>query len=246
MNKINLAYFNEKEYDEIKEKKKINNSKKDTIQLKYFESYFDFDYSGVKIIKNYNTNKFIRNLINDDENVNSNIAINDFYIKNKDIIIISPFTKIKDILSSRVNGNIHNYLKNQTLLESNSNIEKIIVKEYQEFERIFDLTDINLTKVDLINYIDIKDEFVGKNNIKQILNILNEQNNKKLIIFNDVDYLKIEELKLFLINFSFLFVVNNYENNYEFIENFEDFIIFSNYRNLSDWYQENEIVKNKV
>lgn len=246
MNKINLSYFEEKKYEEIKEKRKIQNSHNDTIKFQYFDSLFNFDYSGIKIIKNNNTNKFIRGLINDDENVNSNISVNDFYIKNKDIIIISPFTKMKDILSSRVNGNVHNYLKNKSLLDSNSNIEKTIVKEYQVFDEIFDLTDINLTKVDIINYIDIKDEFVSENNIKQIFNILNDNNNKKLIIFNDVDYLKIYELEDFLVNFNFIFVVNGYDNTYEVIENFEEFVIFTRNKSLNDWYQENEIVKNSV
>ncbi|MDK2819921.1 MAG: hypothetical protein KFW07_03730 [Mycoplasmataceae bacterium] len=246
MNKINLSYFEEKKYEEIKEKRKIENSHNDTIKFQYFDSLFNFDYSGIKIIKNNNTNKFIRGLINDDENVNSNISVNDFYIKNKDIIIISPFTKMKDILSSRVNGNVHNYLKNKSLLDSNSNIEKTIVKEYQVFDEVFDLTDINLTKVDIINYIDIKDEFVSENNIKQIFNILNDNNNKKLIIFNDVDYLKIYELEDFLVNFNFIFVVNSYDNTYEVIENFEDFVIFTRNKSLNDWYQENEIVKNSV
>lgn len=246
MNKINLSYFKDEEEKIIEEKKKIESNSSDSITFHYFDSYFDFEYSGVKIIKNHNTNKFIRNLLNDDENTNSNISINDFHVKNKDIIIISPFTKIKDILSARTNANMHNYLKNKDIMRSNSNIENSIINEYKEFEEIFDLTDINLTKADLINYIEIKDEFVNSENIKQIFNILNDKNNKKLVIFNDVDYLKIEELKEFLINFNFLFIVNYYEDNYEDIENIEDYIIFSKNKNLNDWYQENENIKNNV
>ncbi len=245
MNKINLSYFVEKEYETIKEKIKINTQPKDMISFQYFNHLFGFDYGGVKIIKTHNTNKLIRSLINDEENINSNISINDFHIKNKDIIIISPFTKMKDILSSKMNGNIHNYLKNKTILDSNSNIEKIIVQEYQEFKSIFDLTEINLTKVDLINYIDIKDEFVSSDNIRQIFNILNDQNNKKLIIFNDVDYLKMDELNVYLSNFNFLFVINNDEYSYENIENIENFILFSKNKNINNWYQEQEIKLSK-
>lgn len=246
MNKINLSYFEDKEYKIIEEKRRIKNNPKDEIKFHYLSNIFNFDYSGVKIIKNNNTNKFIRALINDEQNINSNILINDFHVKNKDIVIISPFTKIKDILSSKVNGNIHNHLKNEDILFSNSNIEKIIVEQYNGFESIFDLTDINLSKADLINYIDIKDEFVNENNIKAILNILRNQINKKLIIFNDVDYLKIHELDQFMTNFNFLFVINSYEKSYENIENFEDFIIFSQNNSLNDWYQEKEMIKNNI
>jgi hypothetical protein len=225
MNKINFSYFNEEEIETIIEKSKIKTiDYATTISFNYLNNYYNFDYLGIKIMKNVNTNKLIRSLLNDEE-IESNISINNYHIKNKDIIIISPFTKINDILSSKTNGNLHNFLKDEKIIDSNSIIEKTITNEFNKFKMIDQLTDINLSKVDLINFIDINDNFVSEKNIKLILDILKNTTSKKLIIFNDVEYIKISELDQYISYFNFLYVVNEYEENYKNLIDYKYFLI---------------------
>jgi len=225
MNKINYdILINKKTLIEIEKIELKTTLDFSNIEFIISNKFFNFDYLGLKIIKTNNTNKFIRNLLND-QNVNSNIKINNLSVKNKDTIIISPFTKVGDVLSSRSNGNLHNFMKDNKICESNSNIEKIVVENYNQFEAISSLTELNLTKADLINYIDINDEFVSSKNIKLIFDILKNQNKKIMIIFNDVDYFKINQCSKYLLHFNFLYIVNKEEFNFIDIINIEDYIL---------------------
>jgi len=240
MNKINFSYFNEDELEVIIEKSKIKTiDYATTISFNYFDNYYNFDYLGVKIMKHVNTNKLIRLLLNDNE-IDSNISINNYRIKNKDIIIISPFTKINDILSSRTNGNLHNFLKDEKVIDSNSIIEKSITDEFNKFTKIEQLTELNLSKVDLINYVDINDNFVSEKNIKLILEILKNTTSKKLIIFNDVEYIKISELDQYISFFNFLYVINEYEENYKNLIDYKYFLILVKNSLMYDLFSKNK------
>jgi len=240
MNKINFSYFNEDELEVIIEKSKIKTiDYATTISFNYLDNYYNFDYLGVKIMKHVNTNKLIRLLLNDNE-IDSNISINNYRIKNKDIIIISPFTKINDILSSRTNGNLHNFLKDEKVIDSNSIIEKSITDEFNKFTKIEQLTELNLSKVDLINYVDINDNFVSEKNIKLILEILKNTTSKKLIIFNDVEYIKISELDQYISFFNFLYVINEYEENYKNLIDYKYFLILVKNSLMYDLFSKNK------
>ncbi len=240
MNKINFSYFNEDELEVIIEKSKIKTiDYATTISFNYLDNYYNFDYLGVKIMKHVNTNKLIRLLLNDDE-IDSNISINNYRIKNKDIIIISPFTKINDILSSRTNGNLHNFLKDEKVIDSNSIIEKSITDEFNKFTKIEQLTELNLSKIDLINYVDINDNFVSEKNIKLILEILKNTTSKKLIIFNDVEYIKISELDQYISFFNFLYVINEYEEYYKNLIDYKYFLIFVKNSLMYDLFSKNK------
>lgn len=238
MNKINFEYFNEEKISEIIEKSKIKIPDYNTIiSFNYHENYYNFDYLGLKFIKHHNTNKLIRTLLFNEENiVNSNISINNIPIKNKDIIIISPFTKINDILSSKVNGNVHNFLKDEGIIETNSKIESTIVDQYNSFNKIFELTDLNLAKVDLINYVDIKDSFISEDNIELIFEILKNNTSKKLIILNDVDYINIKKIEKYITNFNFLYIINENDDSYKNILNYENFLILIKDNLMDDLY----------
>lgn len=218
---INWDYFEKSNnFNEIEEKISFHrNEINDNIQFHLFGSIFNFEFGGIKIIQCNNTNKFLRNIF--DEYMEPLISINGIRINSKNLFIISPMTKISDILNNKSSGDLCKYLKN---CDNSSDIKKInnLLGEiyYQKDDCIKNVTEISLAKTDLINYLDIKDEFVNEKNIFDILTILKTNNIKKLIVFNDVDYLSIENTKRFSSNFDFLYLMNNYEKNWEFTKNY--------------------------
>lgn len=226
VNKINFKYFDTKKVIENEIPKIVykNDFNKDLSFNKNNVNHF-FEYCGFSVIKTKNTNKSIKELLFNNY-YESYIKINGIIIKNKDVIIISPFTKISDILSSKTNGNLHHYLKEQNCFSVNNEIETFISQKIDALTSTFnELIDIDLSKCDVINYIDIKDEFITKENIKKILEILKQYENKKLIIFNDVDYLDYDSIMDYINHFNFLYFVNDFEENYKCIDNYEIFLI---------------------
>ena len=229
INKINFSYLKNKEVIEDEEKIIFANNIQNKIALIKNDLSFYYEFSGFKLIKCINTNKAIKELLFKN-NVESFIKINDSYLKQKDILIISPFTKIKDILNSKTNGNIHNFLKEKNLMNTNKSIEDFILEKLSQCdEEVKNVIDYDLSKCDLINYIDIKDEFVSSENIFDILNILKTYDRKYLVIFNDIDYLKYERIVEFLPFFNFLYFVNSIDEDYKKLENYEEFLIEYDY-----------------
>ncbi len=229
INKINFSYLKNKEVIEDEEKIIFANNIQNKIALIKNDLSFYYEFSGFKLIKCINTNKAIKELLFKN-NVESFIKINDSYLKQKDILIISPFTKIKDILNSKTNGNIHNFLKEKNLMNTNKSIEDFILEKLSQCdEEVKNVIDYDLSKCDLINYIDIKDEFVSSENIFDILNILKTYDRKYLVIFNDIDYLKYERIVGFLPFFNFLYFVNSIDEDYKKLENYEEFLIEYDY-----------------
>ncbi|MGL4951183.1 MAG: hypothetical protein ACRC4M_05150 [Mycoplasma sp.] len=203
----------------------INN----TIEFHILNNIFDFSFQGLKIIKTINTNKFIR-LIFDDKG-ESKLKINNNKIKSKKIIIISPLTRISDILDTKTSGVVANYLKINGGLEDKSEIEKSIEERFKTKSESFqNIIDINLTKASLLPFLDVNENFVDELNIIDILNILKNDEERKLIIFNDVEYLKIKNIEKWNKWFDFLYITNSYENNYETM--YGEFMLVENCGNL--------------
>ena len=229
LNKINYGYFQKEKVTEVESQIIYANKFNETISLIKNNQSLSFDYVGFKLIKSVNTNKSIKDLIYKNH-IESNIKINDVTLKQKDIIIISAFSRISDILSSRSSGNLHNFLKNKNLIETNYQIEEFIVSKINQYQNDLDnLIDLNLSKCDLINYIDAKDDFIDKTNIIQLLNVLKSYDKKLLVIFNDVDYLKFEQVTDLLPFYNFLYFVNGFEDSYKLIENYQDFLVEYDY-----------------
>ena len=100
MNKINLSYLKSKITIEEEQKIIFTNKIQNKIALIKNELSFYYEFYGFKLIKCVNTNKTIKELLFKN-NVETHIKINDLFLKQKDVIIISPFTKIKDILNAK-------------------------------------------------------------------------------------------------------------------------------------------------
>ena len=218
MNKINFDILDNEIIIKNNENNAIDHNKniiehKSLVQFDIYNKSFIFEYYGIKIISTNNTNKFIRNIICGNL-VNSNIKISGNYIRHSNIIVISLFSRISDILNSRVNGSIHNYLKdNINLGNVNKNINNLITKEYQEINSIHKVTNLDFSKSDLINFIDVSNEYINEENFFSILEILKEINNKKTIIFNDIDFIKYNNCVGYIKWFNFIFVSNNSDIN---------------------------------
>ena len=68
-----------------------------------------------------------------------------------------------------------------------------------------------------------------RTNIIQLLNVLKSYDKKLLVIFNDVDYLKFEEVTDLLPFYNFLYFVNGFDDSYKLIENYQDFLVEYDY-----------------
>lgn len=185
------------------------------------KSSFEFNYSGIRIIKTLNTNKFLRKLF--DDNGDCNIKINGIKTRAKDVLIISPLTRINDLLNTKVSGNINDFLKTGDIGKDKMMMENEIMKIFNSKENCFkELVDVDLEKTDLINYVDVKEDFVDEKNILDVLEVLNKVNKKCLIIFNDVQYLSLEHCGKYLKRFDFLYIMNSFEKEWLEIKNFEE------------------------
>ncbi|WP_022935207.1 hypothetical protein ACJA28_00335 [Mesomycoplasma moatsii] len=225
VNTINYDYFKKKEKEEIKSNVIYAFNINDQIALIKNSQSFYYEYSGFKIIKCLNTNKAIKEMLYKD-NIYSNIKMNDTFLKQKDIILISPFTKISDILSSRINANLHNWLKQNELMNINIELENFVSSKLQKFENDLEqIVDYDFSKCDLIHFLNIKDEFISESNIEKIFNILKTFDKKFLIIFNDINYLSYESLSKYFQFFNFLYFVNSIDEDYKIIQDFDDYLI---------------------
>ena len=130
----------------------------------------------------------------------------------------------------KINGNIHKFLKEQNLIQTNKDIEEYVIEKLNNCdESIKNIIDYDLSKCDLINYIDVKDEFISSENILNVLDVLKTHDKKYLIIFNDIDYLKYSEIENYFPFFNFLYFVNSIDEDYKKLINYEEFLIEYDY-----------------
>ncbi len=228
-NKINLTFLNNcLEIQENGEKIVISSERFIDNFMSFVITNADcvqFDYFGFKIVKTTNTNISIRNLIYKD-NISTNIKINDIFIKQKDVIIISPFTRVSEIISDRNNDNLHQFLKENDIFLANNLLEQFINKQLISLpNNVQNIINHNYSKCDLINYCEVKDDFIDEYNIIDVLEILKTFNNKYTIIFNDIIYLKYDLVYKYLQHFNFLYFINHKNNDYQIIQNWEDYLI---------------------
>ena len=124
-------------------------------------------------------------------------------------------------MNDKNNGTLHNFLKDNGNAQRTLKIENEIVKIYEEINYLNNVIDLDLSKSDIINFIDIKDDFVNEKNILTILEIMKVENHKKLIIFNDVNLIKYQDFQNLLNYFDFLYIVNSLNeinlNNFQFL-----------------------------
>lgn len=226
MNTLRLKPLNIKTSEEYKNhssdittlNKHLDNLRKDNEKLSFLIDNFSskLNFNGIKIIITDEPNLLIRKLLNDNETY-SRIQINDNTIRNKNIFHISHFTKISDILNSKKNGLLHQYLKKKDILKSDLQLQDFISKSFINMEdrNLDNISSIDYSDASILDYLEIGNEYLTKETFHSILSILKDSStDKMLIILNDYNLISIDEIAL------------NYSKDF-------DFLIFT--KNINKW-----------
>lgn len=144
----------------------------------------DLDYNGIKILQSNNPNLFYKDIILD-----SSIYINDYKIKNENIIYINNFSQLKDFMNLNKKSNIYSRIIELLFeykiinYENINQIINIINGEYQ-----YELLEINEgdnSKLISMFFELLNDKYLDQNLLEIILN--NVFDDKKLIILDNIE-----------------------------------------------------------
>lgn len=203
---------------------KLTSSKKQILKFNLDNISSTFEYHGLKIIVCDEPDIFVRNLLNKNESY-SNVYINDHLVRNKNIFHIHAFSKISDFINNKNNGLLHNYLKSKDIEKNNLEFEDFITQKYFDFHDndLEQVTDIDLSKSSILDYISVNSEYINNENIFNLLNIIKDSDtDKKLVIINDYKIINIENIiKNYLDSFNFLIITNDLKkwmNDFRFVE----------------------------
>lgn len=165
---------------------------------------FKFEYNGFKLIHHPMPNKFIKDLYG------SNIVLNGK--KYKEYIVISDLTKNKDLINLNRNSNLFLDINNE--LSSSEFINKeILIKISDKINEKLKYDLISIEEGDIKKIIDIffninLDNFINYEIFDYYLT--SEYNNeKKLIILNDLSFVKVNQLMKYLNSFDILLITND-------------------------------------
>ncbi|MBU3830702.1 MAG: hypothetical protein H9897_00865 [Candidatus Ureaplasma intestinipullorum] len=190
----------------------------------------DLDYNGIKILQSNNSNLFYKDVILD-----SSIYIDDYKIKNENIIYINNFSQLKDFMNLTKKSNI--FLRIIELLfeykiinyENINQIINIINNEYQ-----YELLEINEgdnSKLISMFFELLNNKYLDQNLLEIILN--NVFDDKKLIILDNIEWINLEFLSKFLNQHYFLVLTNNFE---KYIQNYKELEILTIIKNNYDYF----------
>ena len=190
----------------------------------------DLDYNGIKILQSNNPNLFYKDVILD-----SSIYIDDYKIKNENIIYINNFGQLKDFMNLNKKSNIYSRIIELLFeykiinYENINQIINIINGEYQ-----YELLEINEgdnSKLISMFFELLNDKYLDQNLLEIILN--NVFDDKKLIIFDNIEWINLEFLSKFLNQHHFLVLTNNFE---KYIQNYKEFEILTIMKNNYDYF----------
>ncbi len=190
----------------------------------------DLDYNGIKILQSNNPNLFYKDIILD-----SSIYIDDYKIKNENIIYINNFSQLKDFMNLNKKSNIYSRIIELLFeykiinYENINQIINIINGEYQ-----YELLEINEgdnSKLISMFFELLNDKYLDQNLLEIILN--NVFDDKKLIIFDNIEWINLEFLSKFLNQHHFLVLTNNFE---KYIQNYKEFEILTIMKNNYDYF----------
>ena len=195
------------------------------LQFKDNESFIQ-NYDGVCAIKAENSYTFLKDLFEFETKYEKNsITINNKTYSIKDCMIVNDLTKVSDLF----NFTIKNYLTQLINNNENWNVEKII-----NFSLLNDISNVcnqkitnNFINVNVDwskaykNFFELNNELFVDKDI--MLSWIDYQTNleKKVIIFQNFDSLKISDLYKFTSKFHFILLTNDILKNCEKFEEFE-------------------------
>ena len=187
--------------------------------IEYNNQTYDLEFEGIKLFQVKNPNQFTKEFyLNAIEGKYSNVDI----FKNN-IMIISDFTKIDEFIilskSSEFFKDILNKLIEMKFIDENKVLSLIdSINELYEFEIIEHKPDFNKIVANLLEINEKK--YLDKNLFLKFLD--NKIFSQKItFIINDVDWLKINDIKKYLNNYNFIFITNDLRKNINNINDFE-------------------------
>ena len=190
----------------------------------------DIDYNGIKLFQCNNPNLFYKDII-----LNSTIYIDDYLIKNENIIYINNFSQLKEFMNLTKKSNIYSkiielFFEYKIINYDNINqIINIINNEYQ-----YELLEINEgDNSKLINMFFelLNNKYLDINLLEIILNDVFED--KKLIVFDNIEWISFEFLSKFLNQHHFLIITNNFQ---KYINNCKELEILSIIKDNYDYF----------
>lgn len=168
----------------------------------------EIEFNGIKIFDVENTNLFYRDVI-----LKSNIYLEDYKIKDENIIYINNFAKICDFINlskkSFLFSKINELLFENKIVNFDSikNIVDIVNNNYN-----YELLEINEGDTGkLINmFFELtNDKYLDKKVFEIILKDVFEE--KKLIIIDNLEWIEIDWLANFLNSHNFIILTNNFK-----------------------------------
>lgn len=177
----------------------------------------DLDYNGIKILQTNNPNLFYKDVI-----IDSSIYIDDYKVKNENIIYINNFSQLKDFMNLNKKSNIYSRIiellfEYKIINYDNINqIINIINNEYQY--ELLELNEGDNAKLISMFFELLNDKYLDKILLEIILN--NVFDDRKLIILDNIEWINLEFLAKFLNQHYFLVITNNFE---KYIQNYKEF-----------------------
>lgn len=191
----------------------------------------EVDFNGIKIFDVKNPNLFYKEVF-----LESNIYLDEFKIKDENIIYINNFSKINDFITlskkSFLFTKIYELIHENNIInyESIKNILNIVNETYS-----YELLDINDgDNIKLINiFFELcEDKYIDKKILEIILNNVFEE--KKLIVFDNIEWIDISFLSKYINQHNFIVLTNNFYKYISFKREFEILTIFKENYDYSD------------
>lgn len=176
----------------------------------------DLDYNGIKILQTNNPNLFYKDVI-----IDSSIYIDDYKVKNENIIYINNFSQLKDFMNLNKKSNIYSRIiellfEYKIINYDNINqIVNIINNEYQY--ELLELNEGDNAKLISMFFELLNDKYLDKSLLEIILN--NVFDDRKLIILDNIEWINLEFLAKFLNQHYFLVITNNFP---KYIQNYKE------------------------
>lgn len=190
----------------------------------------DLDYNGIKILQTNNPNLFYKDVI-----IDSSIYIDDYKVKNENIIYINNFSQLKDFMNLNKKSNIYSRIiellfEYKIINYDNINqIVNIINNEYQY--ELLELNEGDNAKLISMFFELLNDKYLDKILLEIILN--NVFDDRKLIILDNIEWINLEFLAKFLNQHYFLVITNNFE---KYIQNYKELEILTIMKNNYDYF----------
>lgn len=191
----------------------------------------EVDFNGIKIFDVKNPNLFYKEVF-----LESSIYLDEFKIKDENIIYINNFSKISDFITLSKKSFL--FTKIYELIHENNiiNYEAIknilnIVNETYSYE-LLDINDGDNTKLINMFFELCEDKYIDKQILEIILNYVFED--KKLIVFDNIEWIDISFLSKYINQHNFIVLTNNFYKYISFKREFEILTIFKENYDYSD------------